>query len=129
MPDIKLTSEAVGPSEIEKIRQKLDKGFTKLAGLINAAEQPLPTKTGDGTYIPEANDDPSIVQKIEAGLKDLSYLGINDIKTLIEVQDKTKNLTPWDDKAYLVMESSFRISSSYLPATDGTSHPNRSQVS
>ena len=62
----------------------------------------MPTETGDGTYLSYPNDDPTLVQQIEAGLSDLSYLGITNIETLIQVQDKTKTGALWDDKKYLM---------------------------
>ena len=102
MSGVKFQSEPVQPSEIAQIRQTLESGFKKLASLISAARKPLPTQTGDGTYLHYPNDDPNLIQQIEAGLKDLSHLGITDIETLIQVQDKQKNGYLWDDKKYLM---------------------------
>jgi linoleate 8R-lipoxygenase / 9,12-octadecadienoate 8-hydroperoxide 8R-isomerase len=102
MSGVKFTSEPVEPSEIEQIRHKLDNGFKRLASLISAARKPLPTQTGDGTYLSYPEDDPSLIQKIESGIRDLSSIGITDIKTLIDVQDKTKTGALWDDKKYLM---------------------------
>lgn len=95
-------SEPVKPSEIEQIRSKLDAGFTALARLISDVRKPLPTQTGDGTYLHYQPDPPDLIQKIEAGLKDLSHLGITDIATLIEVQNKEKTGELWDDRQYLM---------------------------
>jgi hypothetical protein len=95
-------SEPVKPSEIQQIRSKLDKGFTQLAQLISSARKPLPNQTGDGTYLEYKDDPPDLLQKINAGLKDLSHLGITDIATLLEVQNKQKTGELWDDKEYLM---------------------------
>ena len=95
-------SEPVKASEIQQIRSKLDKGFTQLAQLISSARKPLPDQTGDGTYIEYQDDSPDLLQKINAGLKDLSHLGITDIATLLEVQSKEKSGELWDDKEYLM---------------------------
>jgi len=102
MSGAKFTSEPVEPSEIEQIRYKIDNGFKRLASFISAARKPLPTQTGDGTYLSYPNDDPNLIEKIESGLRDLTSIGIPDIKTLIEVQDKTKTGALWDDKKYLM---------------------------
>jgi linoleate 8R-lipoxygenase/9,12-octadecadienoate 8-hydroperoxide 8R-isomerase len=99
---VAFTSEPVKPSEIEQIRTKLDVGFTQLARLISDVRKPLPTQTGDGTYLHYQPDPPDLIQKIEAGLKDLSHLGITDIATLIEVQNKEKTGELWDDRQYLM---------------------------
>jgi linoleate 8R-lipoxygenase/9,12-octadecadienoate 8-hydroperoxide 8R-isomerase len=95
-------SEPVKPSEIQQIRNNLDKGFTQLAQLISDARKPLPSQTGDGTYLDYKDDPPDLLQKINAGLKDLSHLGITDIATLLEVQNKQKTGELWDDKEYLM---------------------------
>jgi linoleate 8R-lipoxygenase / 9,12-octadecadienoate 8-hydroperoxide 8R-isomerase len=95
-------SEPVKPSEIDHVRGKLHRGFRQIASLVNAAEKPQPTETGDGTYLRDVDDNPELVQKIESGLKTLSHLGITDVKTLIQVQDKKVTGTPWDDKEYLM---------------------------
>jgi linoleate 8R-lipoxygenase / 9,12-octadecadienoate 8-hydroperoxide 8R-isomerase len=95
-------SEPVKPSEIHHIRRKLDRGFRHITSFVNAAEKTLPTETGDGTYLEHADDSPELVKKIESGLKNLSHLGITDINTLIQVQDKQKAGALWDDKQYLM---------------------------
>ena len=95
-------SEPVKPSEIEQIRSKLDKGFVQLAQLISAERKPLPNQTGDGTYLDYKEDSPDLMQKINAGLKDVSHLGITDVTTLLEVLKKEKTGELWDDKQYLM---------------------------
>ncbi|KAF2668697.1 heme peroxidase [Microthyrium microscopicum] len=99
---IKAQSEPVQPSEIAQIRNKIDKSFKEFAELISAVRRPLPNQTGDGTYLPTKDDPPDVLQKINAGLKDLSSLGITDIATLLQVQEKQKTGALWDDKKYLM---------------------------
>ncbi|KAF3048232.1 hypothetical protein E8E12_011394 [Didymella heteroderae] len=92
--------KAAEPSELTKLRNALGNPFKKMAGVIGAAAAPVPD-TGDGSKIaPE--DDPTILKKIADGLGDLSYLGVDNVKTLLEIQ-KDKMLGGYtDDKTYLM---------------------------
>jgi linoleate 8R-lipoxygenase/9,12-octadecadienoate 8-hydroperoxide 8R-isomerase len=98
----KAQSEPVAPSEIEQIRKKIDTKFQNFSNLISAATRPLPTQTGDGTYLEYEEDPPEFIKKIDATLKDLSSLGITDVATLLQVQEKQKTGAVWDDKQYLM---------------------------
>jgi hypothetical protein len=102
MVDLHFSSEPTRESGLDKFRDKLDKGFKDLGELISAVRRPLPTQTGDETYQQYPVDDPDLIQKIEASIKDLSSIGIPDILTLVAVQDKTKTGALWDDKKYLM---------------------------
>ena len=95
-------SEPIRASEIDHFRGKLHSGFRQLASMVNAAEKPQPTETGDGTYLKDAEGSPELVQKIESGLKTLSRLGIMDIETLVQVQEKNMTGSLWNDKEYLM---------------------------
>jgi hypothetical protein len=92
--------KAAEPSELTKLRNALGGPFKKMAGLVGAASAPVPD-TGDGSKIaPE--DDPTILKKIADGLSDLSYLGADNAKTLLDIQ-KEKMLGGYtDDKTYLM---------------------------
>ncbi|KAF2629834.1 heme peroxidase [Macroventuria anomochaeta] len=92
--------KAAEPSELTKLRNALGSPFKKMAGLVGAAAAPVPD-TGDGSKIaPE--DDPAVLKKIADGLGDLSYLGIDNVKTLLEIQ-KDKMMGGYtDDKTYLM---------------------------
>lgn len=89
------------PSELTKLRHALGGPFKKMAGLVGAAAAPVPDQTGDGSKIaPE--DDPAVLKKIADGLSDLSYLGADNLKTLLEIQ-KDKMMGGYtDDKTYLM---------------------------
>jgi cytochrome P450 len=102
MSDIQAQSQTVPQTEFEKLRAKIGVEFQRVAGVIGASRRPLPDQTGDGTYLNLTPDTPEIIKKIEGTLKDMSHLGITDIKTLLEVQGKQKNHSPWDDKEYLM---------------------------
>jgi hypothetical protein len=67
--------------------------FEKFAQLIHATRRPLPTQTGDGTYI-EHEVKPSLFQ-------DLRSLGFKDVNTLMQVM-RTKGKHQ-DDKT-MIME-------------------------
>lgn len=92
--------KAAEPSELTKLRNTLGQPFKKMASVIGAAAAPIPD-TGDGSKItPE--DDPAVLKKIADGLGDLSYLGVDNVKTLLEIQ-KDKMLGGYtDDKTYLM---------------------------
>lgn len=92
--------KAAEPSELTKLRNALGGPFKKMAGLVGAASAPVPD-TGDGSKIaPE--DDPTILKKIADGLSDLSYLGADNARTLLDIQ-KEKMLGGYtDDKTYLM---------------------------
>jgi hypothetical protein len=94
--------EPVVASEIDHVRGTLHRGFKEIASLVNAAEKPQPTETGDGTHLEDAKESPELVEKIETALKTLSHLGIADLKTLVEVQGKKITGSLWDDKKYLM---------------------------
>jgi hypothetical protein len=86
----------------DDVRGRLQRGFRQIVSLVNAAEKPQPTETGDGTYLKGEGDDPELVQKIESALKTLTSLGMDDTKTLVEVQGKKITGALWDDKEYLM---------------------------
>jgi hypothetical protein len=92
--------KAAEPSELTKLRNALGGPFKKMAGLVGAAAAPVPD-TGDGSKIAPEND-PSILKKIADGLGDLSYLGADNLKTLLEIQKEKMTGEFTDDKTYLM---------------------------
>ncbi|KAF1851680.1 heme peroxidase [Cucurbitaria berberidis CBS 394.84] len=89
------------PSELSKLRNTLGGPFKSLAGLVGAAASPVPDQTGDGSKItPE--EKASLYKKIEDGLKDMSYLRIENIQTLLETQREKLMGAYTDDKTYLM---------------------------
>jgi linoleate 8R-lipoxygenase/9,12-octadecadienoate 8-hydroperoxide 8R-isomerase len=95
-------SEPVKASEIDHVRGNLNRGFRQLVALVNAAEKPQPTETGDGTYLKDEKDHPELVEKMQSGLKTLSRLGLPDVTTLVQVQEKQMTGSLWNDKEYLM---------------------------
>ncbi|KAL6705548.1 hypothetical protein ACN47E_006665 [Coniothyrium glycines] len=94
-------------SELSKLRTRLGGSFMKAASLIGAAAAPVPHQTGDGSKItPE--EKATLYQKIEGGLRDMSYLKIENVQTLLEVQKEKMMGGMTDDKTYL-MEGLIRV--------------------
>jgi linoleate 10R-lipoxygenase len=91
--------EPVKASEIDQARATLNRGFRQLASLVNAAEKPPPTQTGDGTYL---KGDPDLAEKIGSGLETASRLGLPDLETLVQVGEKQMTGSLWNDKEYLM---------------------------
>jgi linoleate 10R-lipoxygenase len=75
-------------------REDISNIFKQYAQLIHASQRPLPTQTGDGTYIE---------QTVPTGLwQDLKNLGFKDVETLLEVMKNKKDGKLTDDKTYLM---------------------------
>lgn len=89
------------PSELSNLRNTIGAPFSAAASLIGAVRAPVPDQTGDGSKIaPE--EKASIIKEIEGGLRDMTYLNISNIKSLVEIQ-KDKMLGSYtDDKTYLM---------------------------
>jgi len=95
------------PSELNKLRNTIGTSFKAAASLIGAAAAPVPEKTGDGSKItPE--EKASLYKKIEGGLRDMSYLGIENVETLLRVQKEKILGGLIDDKTY-IMEGLIRV--------------------
>ncbi|KAF2141807.1 uncharacterized protein K452DRAFT_287766 [Aplosporella prunicola CBS 121167] len=75
-------------------QEEVGNAFTQFAQLLHAARRPLPTQTGDGSYIEK---DP------EGSLKDdLKALGFQNLATLKEVIANKAKKEHIDDKTYLM---------------------------
>lgn len=75
-------------------REEVSGTFEQFAQVIHAAQRPLPTQTGDGSYL---NKDEST-----GLLADLKNLGFKDIKTLKEVMENKAKGDLVDDKTYIM---------------------------
>ena len=81
---------------IEKVpsRKDIEATFESIRGVIKASLRPLPTQTGDGSYI---------TQPESTGLlPDLQKLGIRDMKALVGVIGAKASGKPTNDKEYLM---------------------------
>ena len=81
------------PEQHITFREKVEDAFQSVAGVIKASSAPLPTKTGDGSYIKST--------KPTGILSDLIHLRPGDISTLINVAKTKVTGDPVDDKTYL----------------------------
>jgi linoleate 10R-lipoxygenase len=75
-------------------RGDVDSTFEQFAQLIHASNRPLPTQTGDGSYL--EHDVPSSL------FQDLKSLGFKDVKTLREVLANKASNALNDDKTMLM---------------------------
>jgi len=75
-------------------REEVQSSFQQYAQLIHAAQRPLPTQSGDGSYLEE--DVPSGM------MQDLKSLGFQDVKTLMAVMKTKATGALADDKTYLM---------------------------
>ncbi|KAF2456698.1 fatty acid oxygenase PpoC [Lineolata rhizophorae] len=75
-------------------REEVGNVFEDFAQLIHASQRPLPTQTGDGTYIEKDEN---------SGLfADLRTLGFKDVKTLKDFMAAKSSGETTDDKTYLM---------------------------
>jgi cytochrome P450 len=90
----------LGPSELTKLRNSVGSRLGSLAAMVGASAAPVP-QTGDGSkFTPE--EDTSLYKKVEATLRDMSHLRIENFQTLIESQKQKMSGEPTDDKTYFM---------------------------
>lgn len=78
------------PEQHVQFRERVEEAFQSVAGVINASTAPLPTQTGDGSYI--ASSKPTGL------LDDLVHLQPSDIRTVIDQAKSTLTGDPMNDK-------------------------------
>ncbi|KAF1916773.1 heme peroxidase [Ampelomyces quisqualis] len=88
------------PSELAKLRDSVGSKFSSFAKLMGAASAALP-QTGDGSKL-TPDEDPSLLEKAEGVLRDMSHLRLENIQTLIEAQKQKISGEPTDDKTYFM---------------------------
>ena len=81
-------------------RAEVESSFEQFSQLIHAARRPLPTQSGDGSYLDHT--EPS------GFMQDLRSLGFKDAKTLMEVMRTKATGDLQDDKTY-VMERTIQV--------------------
>ncbi|KAL9103552.1 MAG: hypothetical protein Q9163_001430 [Psora crenata] len=81
-------------------RGDVESSFAQFAQLIHAARRPLPSQSGDGAYLDQA--EPSGL------LQDLRAMGFKDVKTMMEVMRTKATGTIQDDKTY-IMERTIQL--------------------
>lgn len=76
-------------------REGISNTFESFANLIHASNRPLPTQTGNGTYVEDKD--------AHTGLwEDLKTIGLRDVKTLTETMKSKANGGLVDDKTMLM---------------------------
>lgn len=103
---------ATPPEQHVSFREKVEEAFQSVGGVIKASGAPLPTQTGDGSYI--ANTKPTGL------LDDLLHLRPDDISTLIAQTKSTLTGDPINDKTYL-MERLLKVASELPPNSKNVS--------
>lgn len=83
----------------------LAKSISQIEQAVTASLRPLPTETGDGTYV----KDPSSTGLV----KDLSHMDLTDIKTIVDVMKNAAMGDPIDDRKY-IMERVIQVSCSLI---------------
>lgn len=82
------------PQELVSGRQQFENALASISGVIKASLRPLPTQTGDGTYV---------VPPREKGVfHDILTTRMEDVKTLLEAKMAEVKGDPVDDKTYLM---------------------------
>ncbi|KAH6241954.1 hypothetical protein HBI15_008700 [Parastagonospora nodorum] len=87
------------PSELAKLRASVGSKFGAFAALMGAAAAPVP-QTGDGSKL--AEEDPTVLKKIEGIMRDMSHLRIENMQTLLEAQKHKMTGELMDDKTYFM---------------------------
>jgi linoleate 8R-lipoxygenase/9,12-octadecadienoate 8-hydroperoxide 8R-isomerase len=91
----------IGKSE-NSISNGIEKSVSQLGQVITASLRPLPTETGDGSYV-AASTSTGIV-------KDLSHVDLKDVKTLMDVTKSAATGEAVNDRNY-IMEREIQVSS------------------
>ena len=89
-------------------REDVESSFKEFAQLVHASQRPLPTQTGDGTYIEH--------KEHQGMFSDLRNLGFKDAATLMSVMKTKASGELADDRTYL-MEKVIQVKQPALPAS------------
>lgn len=82
-------------SDQNSIRGEIEKSLSQLNNVVSASLRPLPTETGDGTYVTDSSATTGI-------LKDLGYVHIKDVETLVDVTKSAATGDPVNDREYIM---------------------------
>ncbi|KAF2090084.1 hypothetical protein K490DRAFT_71754 [Saccharata proteae CBS 121410] len=87
-------------SQLDKTRKEVSDAVSNFTTLFRQVKKPLPTETGDGTYV--TDQEKSKIDEVEEGLKDLSDLNITDFETLKTALKQKIDGEPTDDRTYFM---------------------------
>ena len=82
------------PEQHVTFRSEITTAFSSVSSVIKAIVRPLPTDTGDGSYI--------TTQKTTGLLHDLTHVQTDDLRTLVDVAEVAVDGEPVKDKTYLM---------------------------
>lgn len=88
-------------SQLDKTRKEVSNALSSISTLISHAVKPIPD-TGNGTDLSNEDYHTDAFEAAEAGLSDLSHMGITDYKTLYEVLQQKLTGELVDDKTYFM---------------------------
>ncbi|KAL1969515.1 hypothetical protein VTN77DRAFT_8953 [Rasamsonia byssochlamydoides] len=81
-------------SKQNSIRKDIQKSLAQLQQLVSASLRPLPTETGDGTYITHTSPTGLI--------NDLPHVNVKDVETIIDVVKAAATGDPQNDRDYIM---------------------------
>ncbi|OAX82311.1 hypothetical protein ACJ72_03340 [Emergomyces africanus] len=84
-----------GFSRNGSIREEIENGISKLSQLIRSSLRPLPTRTGEGSYVDGKPPEPNLIDA-------LKKVGIKDLDTLVDIIRNAATGEPVDDKDYII---------------------------
>ena len=90
-------------SQLDRIRESVNKSVKEAKTLLNAMRAPLPNQTGDGTYLPQAEKH-SAWKDVETIIRDIHREDIKKLQSLVQTLKDTEFGRPLNDREYL-MES------------------------
>lgn len=73
---------------------KIEKSISQIEQVIGASLRPMPTETGDGTYVKKP--------KTTGFAKDLAHIDLDDVKTVVDVVKAGATGEPVDDREYIM---------------------------
>jgi hypothetical protein len=85
----------MGNSKEGAIRKDIESAFSQLQQVIKTSLRPLPTQTGDGTYLTDPNAQ-------TGAFKDLPYIKPKDVETVLDVVKTAATGAPMNDRQYII---------------------------
>ena len=102
MPSAEAALPSTPPEQHVTFRREVATTFDSVSGVIDAVTHPLPTQTGDGTYIQET--------KPAGVVSDLTRMRPRDLKTLLDLTKTALSGDPVNDQDFL-MEKLIKLAS------------------
>jgi hypothetical protein len=93
------------------IRKDIENAFSQLQQVFKSSLRPLPSQTGDGTYLVDINAP-------TGAFKDLPYIKPKDVETVLDVVKTAATGAPLNDRQY-ILERVIQLTSR-LPSTSRT---------